>query len=66
MDHIFFLHHSEHLNHHYQPEFVMAPLLKKTKPQDAAIEWVSTLLRDLLLARDDQERVEREGEVRSQ
>lgn len=37
----------------------MAPLPKNTKPKDAAVEWISTQLKDLLLAQDDQEGVER-------
>lgn len=46
----------------------MAPLPKKTKPEDAAIERVSILLEDLLLAQEEQEAVEKDlgwGEVRS-
>lgn len=50
-----------------QSPWCMVPLPKKTKPEDAAIERVSILLKDLLLAKEEQEVVEKDsgGEVRS-
>lgn len=69
MNHIlFFLHPFEHLTiSTNQSLWCMAPLPKKKKPKDAAIERVSILLKDLLLAQEEQEVVEKDsgGEVRS-